>query len=448
MNDIKEGDGGFARRGDGGKYKEALDFLYSQLPMFSRVGGAAYKPGLQTSEQLDEWFGHPHRKFKSIHVGGTNGKGSCSHTLAAMLQAEGYKTGLYTSPHLVDFRERIRVNGEMIPREAVIDFVERWKGCDYDGHPSFFELTMMMAFDWFARAGVDYAIIEVGMGGRLDSTNIITPEACIITNISPDHMQFLGDTLEKIAGEKAGIFKKDIPAVVGEAEGSVKEVFQSVAEKRGTPISFAEEKPELTLASRVATGGWDCDSRLAGRFHAALSGDYQLKNINTVLCAVAMLREIGIEISDESVRKGFAEVETLTGLRGRWTRLSDTPLCICDTGHNEAGIRSNMRQLGELMESRPQGRLKMVMGFVADKDIEHILQLLPKDADYYFCNAMIPRALGAEELGMRAEAVDLRGKVIPDVREAYEAARADASADDVIYVGGSTFVVADLLATL
>lgn len=439
-------DTGFARRGDDGEYREALDFLYSQLPMFSRVGGAAYKPGLQTSERLDEYFGHPHRRFRSIHVGGTNGKGSCSHTLAAMLQAQGYNVGLYTSPHLVDFRERIRVNGEMIPREAVTDFTRRWRESDYDGHPSFFELTMMMAFDWFARSEVDYAVIEVGMGGRLDSTNIITPEAVVITNISPDHMQFLGDTLPKIAAEKAGIIKAGIPVVVGESEGEVREVFRKRADEVGTDIRFADSENLLTGAVRNPDGGWDCESQPLGAFHAELEGDYQLKNINTVLAAVDMLRRLGIEISDESARRGFSEVEELTGLRGRWTRLSDRPLTICDTGHNEAGIRSNMRQLQTLLENRPGARLHMVVGFVADKDLDHILGLLPKDADYIFTNASIPRALPAADLAVKAAACGLHGEVEPNVKKAAALAASRATASDLVYIGGSTFVVADLLA--
>lgn len=446
MSNKKPEDTGFTRPGDNGEYKEAIDFLYSQLPMFSRTGGAAYKPGLQTIERLDDYFNHPHRKFKSIHIAGTNGKGSCSHTLAAMLQAQGYKTGLYTSPHLVDFRERIRVNGEMIPKEAVVEFTRRWRESGYDGHPSFFELTMMMAFDWFARAGVDIAVIEVGMGGRLDSTNIITPEACVITNISPDHTQFLGDTLEKIAAEKAGIIKTGIPVTVGEAEGGVREVFRNTAENVGAPLRFACEPKLLTSCQPLPEGGWICESPIIGNFKATLAGDYQKKNINTLLATVVMLREAGIELSDESVRRGFAEVEVMTGLRGRWTRLEEKPLVICDTGHNEAGLGSNMRQLGRLMESRPGSRLFMVMGFVADKDIDHILRLLPKEADYIFCNAAIPRALPASELAERAKAIGLRGSVVANVKEAFGQAKAEAGPNDVIYVGGSTFVVADLLA--
>ena len=441
--------GGFSRPGDEGAYREALDFLYSQLPMFSRVGAAAYKPGLETSERLDAYFGHPHRRFRSIHVGGTNGKGSCSHTIAAMLQAQGYRTALYTSPHLVDFRERIRVDGRMIPKERVVDFTRRWRECGYDGHHSFFELTMMMAFDWFATEQVDYAVIEVGMGGRLDSTNIITPELTLVTNISPDHMQFLGDTLEKIAFEKAGIFKAGIPAVVGESEGEVRRVFSDRAREVGVAsIAFADDERLLASCRECAEGGWNCSSPLVGDFHAELAGDYQRHNINAVLSAVRAMRGRGIRLDDESVRRGFAEVSRLTGLMGRWMRLADRPLTICDTGHNEAGLRSNMGQLRRVMESRPDARLRMVMGFVADKDIDHILGLLPADADYIFTNAAIPRALPAARLAERASSVGLKGRVIPDVGEAWRTVMAEARPSDVVYVGGSTFVVADLLADI
>lgn len=445
-------------------YTEATEFLYNQLPMFSRTGAAAYKPGLDTSHKLDAFFGHPHRKFKSIHVGGTNGKGSTSSMLAAVLQAQGYKTALYTSPHLVDFRERMRINGEMIPEQGVIDFVERFQKSDYDGHPSFFELTMMMAFDWFAKEEVDYAVIEVGMGGRLDSTNIITPEACVITNISFDHTQFLGLTLSAIAGEKAGIIKEGIPVVIGEAEGDVRKVFERKAGEVGAPIKFAQDNPELLEAEHIATGGYDCRTRSFGSLFCELSGEYQRKNINTALCSLEMLRSCGIEIKDAAVKEGLGNVGKLTGFQGRWTVLGTDPLTICDTGHNEAGLRYNMKQLAELIGHRPGATLRMVIGFVADKDIEHILGLLPKTAHYYFCNAQIPRALPAAQLAERAMKVGLRGRVYPSVRSAFNAARLAANLstpaspldkmhnpdvqkiDDIIYIGGSTFVVADLLA--
>lgn len=437
------------------RYKDALDYLFSRLPMFSRIGAAAYKPGLDTSINLDNYFGNPHRRFKSIHVAGTNGKGSVSHTLAAMLQAQGYRTGLYTSPHLADFRERIRVNGRMIPEENVIDFVDRWKGCSYDGSPSFFELTMMMAFDWFARCEVDYAVIEVGMGGRLDSTNIITPEACIITNISPDHMQFLGNTLADIAREKAGIIKTGIPVVIGEAEGAVREVFEEKAREAGAPITFAQDEALLLSAEELAEGGWQCSGRgidpatpdTAVTFRAELAGDYQKKNINTLLSAVAMLRERGITLSEESVRKGFDEVCRLTGLAGRWMRVAESPLTICDTGHNQAGLESNMAQLARLMSRRPsEARLRMVMGFVSDKDVDHILHLLPREhTDYYVTQASVPRAMPVERLAERFRAEGLGGRTFPTVKEAVAAARQDAAPDDIIYIGGSTFIVADFL---
>lgn len=429
-------------------YQNALDYLYMQLPMFSRVGAAAYKPGLDTSLELDRFFNHPHRKFKSIHVGGTNGKGSTSHMLASILQSEGYKVGLYTSPHLVDFRERMRINGEMIPEEKVVEFVETWQNTEYSGHPSFFELTMMMAFDWFAKENVDYAVIEVGMGGRLDSTNIITPEMCVITNISNDHSQFLGTTLPDIAKEKAGIMKHSIPVVIGEAEGEIRSVFERRASEVETTATFAEDNPRILSIEENPAGGWDGMSE-EGNWRSPLSGDYQKKNLNTVLHAVDVMRQVGIEIADENVIKGIEEVETLTGFKGRWTVLSRKPLTIADTGHNIAGITYNMQQLHRLMEKRPDGALRIVIGFVADKAIDKILGLLPKNAVYYITNAAIPRALPAEKLAPLMAEAGLNGNVYPNVTDAYSAAKADISdAQDIIFIGGSTFIVADLLAVL
>lgn len=426
-------------------YQEALSFLFSQLPMFSRVGAAAYKPGLDTSLAIDRHFGHPHRKFKAVHVGGTNGKGSTSHMLASVLQSQGYKTGLYTSPHLVDFRERMLINGEMIPEEKVIEFVESWQATDYDGHPSFFELTMMMAFDWFAKEKVDYAVIEVGMGGRLDSTNIITPEMCVITNISNDHTQFLGDTLPKIAAEKAGIIKPGIPVVIGEAEGEIREVFEKKAEEVGAPIIFAEDTPRLLSISEDANyGGWECVTK-EGTFTVPLAGDYQKRNISTVLHAIDVMKEVGIEIKDRSVMEGMSGVITLTHLMGRWMQLNQSPLVIADTGHNIGGITYNMAQLQRLLSMRNGGKLRIVIGFVADKAIDKILQLLPRDAEYYITNAQIPRALPADQLKLRIDEAGLTGKTYPNVKEAYAAAMNSASENDIIFVGGSTFIVADLL---
>ena len=425
-------------------YKEAIEYLYRQLPMFSRIGAAAYKPGLDTSLNLDKFFNHPHRNFKAIHVGGTNGKGSSSHMIAAILQSEGYKVGLYTSPHLVDFRERIRVNGEMIPQEEVVRFVEEFIKCDYDGHPSFFELTMMMAFDYFSRAQVDYAIIEVGMGGRLDSTNIITPIGCVITNISWDHTQFLGDTLAKIASEKAGIIKAGIPVVIGEAEGEIRDAFQAKADEVGAPITFAQD---CDIWEHF-TSTDDFKDIYGNHCSCQLSGDYQHRNINTVRCAVEMLRNIGVNISDESIRNGYAKVCDLTGFAGRWMQLNDKPLTICDTGHNQAGLDYNFRQLTHLQEQRDNGKLRIVMGFVADKDIDHIIELFPMNATYYITNAQIPRALPVDELAVKCQAIGLQFTQYPTVIEAYRKALSEAQDDDIIYVGGSTFIVADLLADL
>ncbi len=413
-------------------YKESLDFLFAQLPMFSRVGAAAYKPGLERSYALAEYFGNPQRRLRAVHVAGTNGKGSVSHLIASVLQSQGYKTGLYTSPHLVDFRERMRINGEMIPESKVIDFVERWQKGGYTGDkPSFFELTMMMAFDWFAAENVDYAVIEVGMGGRLDSTNILEPLLSVVTNISWDHTQFLGDTLPKIAAEKAGIIKSGIPAVIGEAEGEVAEVFRRRAREVGTTLrqAFAE-------VDEAANEALQCP----------LAGSYQKKNVNTARVAVDELRRAGVEISDEAVAAGFRNVIANTHLRGRWTIVEKSPLTICDTGHNEAGLRYNMGQLASLMAERPGGRLRMVIGFVADKDVDHILPMFPKDAIYYVSNAQIPRAMKAEALLEKCEALGLYARALPTVAEAYAAARAEAGAGDIIYIGGSTFVVADFLA--
>lgn len=437
-------------------YKKALDFLFSQLPMFSRVGAPAYKAGLDTSIALDLKFGHPHRKFKSIHVGGTNGKGSTSHFLAAILQSHGYKTGLYTSPHLVDFRERMRIDGKMIPREEVVDFVERWQLTDFDGHPSFFELTMMMAFDWFARESVDYAIIEVGMGGRLDSTNIISPELCVITNISKDHTQFLGDSIPEIASEKAGIIKPGTPVVIGEADSDVRRVFAEKAASEGAPIFFAEDNQRLLSVKVNAGGGWDCEMT-EGKVCVPLGGDYQKKNINTVLNAVDALRKVGIIVDDADVLSGLENVETLTGLKGRWTILNQSPVVIADTGHNIAGLTYNVSQLRRLLLQRCAAsknkdavhpRLRIVIGFVADKDIDNILKILPVDADYYVTNAKIPRALKANMLNDKLAETGIEGRVFDNVDEAYRAALKDATPDDIIFVGGSTFVVADLLESL
>lgn len=426
-------------------YQETLEWLYGQLPMFSRTGAAAYKPGLQTSLDLDAYFRHPHKKFKSIHVAGTNGKGSTSHMIAAILQSQGYRTALYTSPHLVDFRERIRIDGKMIDKDAVVEFVRKFRESGYEGHPSFFELTMMMAFDWFAEQRVDYAVIEVGMGGRLDSTNIITPELSIITNISKDHTQFLGKTLREIAREKAGIIKRGVPCVIGEAEGEIREVFEEKGSETGTTVLFADTLRPLQRCEPSPDGGLDCSSPICGNFHCALGGDYQKKNINTVLTALYEMRRIGIEIDDDAIIKGMDDVCGLTGLAGRWMKVGENPLTICDTGHNEAGLRFTMSQL-ERAAKTSCGRKHIVIGFVADKAIDDIIDLLPKDATYYLTCAAIPRALPVEELKTKFLEHGLTGATFANPKEAAAAARQNAAVNDVIYIGGSTFIVADYLA--
>ena len=426
------------------EYNETLEYLYSQLPMFSRTGAPAYKPGLDTSLRLDEYFGHPHREFKSIHIAGTNGKGSTSHVIASILQSQGYKTGLYTSPHLVDFRERMKVNGRMIPKERVIEFVENWKKCGYEGHPSFFELTMMMAFDWFAKEKIDYGIIEVGMGGRLDSTNIITPLLSVITNISHDHNQFLGNTLREIAGEKAGIIKKGVPVVVGEWQDECADIFIEKASKERAPLTFGRDYKLLQEIKESENGDWECES-VYGSFNLPLGGDYQQKNIQTALSAIERLRQEGMEISDEAIRSGIENVVKQTGLSGRWTILEKKPLTIADTGHNLAGLEYNFKQLERLLKKKKGGRLRIVIGFVADKAIDKIMGLLPTDAEYYVTNAKIPRALPAGKLMEKMAAEGFKCHLFPDVSEAYEEAKKEASENDIIFIGGSTFIVADLL---
>lgn len=418
-------------------YNSAVQYLFDSAPLFQNVGAAAYKEGLGNTFLLDEQFGHPHRQYRTIHVGGTNGKGSVSHTLAAILQAQGYRVGLYTSPHLVDFRERIKVNGEMISKERVIDFVTDFKKRNYDAVCSgfsFFELATALAFQYFSEQKVDFAVIEVGLGGRLDCTNIITPELSIITNISFDHVQFLGDTLPKIASEKAGIIKTGIPACIGEnVNDDVKAVFANKAKEVGAPITFAEDAFDDT----------GINEELAGMF--ALKGFCQEKNIRTILTAVRLLRDRGIAISDEAIRKGLAEVCSMTGLMGRWQTIDEKPLTICDTGHNVGGMQYIVRQL----QQTPHKRLHIVIGMVSDKDVDTVLRLLPTDAIYYFTQASVKRAMPAEELAKKGS--HLRGAkegVFQDVPSAYLAAKRNADTDDLIFIGGSTFVVADLLADI
>lgn len=425
------------------KYKESLNWLYSQLPMFSRVGAAAYKPGLETTESLDQLFGHPHKKFKSIHVAGTNGKGSTSHMIASVLQAQGYKTGLYTSPHLTDFRERMRINGNMIPKESVIRFVQEWKKMNSDKRPSFFELTMMMAFDWFAEEKVDIAVVEVGMGGRLDSTNIITPVLSIITNIDFDHTQFLGDTLPAIAAEKAGIIKKGVPVVIGEC-GEVGHVFADKASSVAAPLIKAEEQ-NFIKDFKLSAGGWRVELRDGTDLYVPLGGEYQKRNITTVISSVMALRLQGWKIADSSIKEGLNKVPELTGLRGRWQIIEEKPLVVCDTGHNVAGITLSLQTL---KARYPKAHKRFVIGFVNDKDVDHIVNLFPKEASYYFTNASIPRAMPALDVADKFRRFGIEGSVFNSVEEAVSRAKLESSPQDVIYIGGSTFIVADFLATL
>ena len=421
-------------------YDETVTYLFNCAPPFQQVGGAAYKEGLSTTIALDNHLGNPHRKFRTIHVAGTNGKGSTSHTLAAILQESGYKVGLYTSPHLIDFRERMRVNGTPASKEYVTDFVERHRAFFEPLQPSFFELTTAMAFNYFAEQNVDVAIIEVGLGGRLDCTNIITPELCIITNISPDHTQFLGNTLQEIASEKAGIIKNGIPVVIGETTTETKEVFTRKAKESNAPIIFAEEEALLTAATPMENG-YRYSSTIFGEFCGELGGDYQQKNTNTLLSAINILRGKGFTITEESLRKGFTNVCKLTGLMGRWQKIQDNPRVICDAGHNIGGIKYITEQLARV-DCR---QLRIVFGMVNDKDITSVLKMMPKNATYYFTQASIKRAMPADDLKNMAERFGLMGNSHPNVKEALEAALSDSSDDDFIFVGGSCFIVADLL---
>lgn len=407
-------------------YQNTLTYLYNSAPMFQQVGGSAYKEGLENTHALDSHFGHPHRSFRTIHVAGTNGKGSCSHTLAAILQEAGYRVGLYTSPHLVDFRERIRINGQPVPEEYVVRFVEEERGFFEPLHPSFFELTTAMAFRYFADERVDVAIIEVGLGGRLDCTNIIRPDLCIITNISLDHTQFLGDTPAKIAAEKAGIIKAGTPVVVGETTPDTKSVFLQKAEAEKAPIIFAED---TTINDYPG-------------MKIELQGLYQKKNTRTILAALPLLAKAGYRINEQAVRGGFARVCELTGLMGRWQKLQDAPTLICDTGHNVGGIA----YIAEQLKQQVYRRLHIVIGMVNDKDVSGVLALLPQDATYYFTKASVKRALPEEKLRALAAKAGLQGTCYRDVPAAVTAAQEKSHPEDFIFVGGSSFIVADLLA--
>ncbi len=423
------------------RYAEITDWLFNQVSMFQNVGAGAYKPGLDRVLALSEAFGNPHRELKTIHIAGTNGKGSTASQIAAVLSASVFKTGLFTSPHLVDFRERIRVNGEMIPEEAVVDFIDRFRAGYANIEPSFFELTTVMAFEWFRRCGVDIAVIETGLGGRLDSTNIIKPLVSVITNISLDHTALLGDTPEAIAAEKAGIIKPGVPVVVGRAEGAVREVFDSAARAAGVPVIYASDAP-LYKSFMADDDSITYTGTPWGTIVSPLAGDCQPENMATVLATLSLLP---FDLTPVDVRRGLADVISLTGLMGRWTTLSRNPRVICDTGHNPGGWDYLGPRLSRIADN---SRLHVVLGFVNDKDISHILDRLPSAATYYFATPSVKRGRPATEVMSVASEFGLVGKAFDSVKEAYDAALAAAAPADNIFVGGSTFVVADLLTAL
>ncbi len=408
------------------KYNETLQYLYASQPAFHQVGATAYKPGLANTYRLMKHLGNPHTQFHSVHIAGTNGKGSTSHLIAAVLQSAGYKVGLYTSPHLVDFRERIRINGQLIPEEEVVRFVADNQAFLEEVRPSFFETTMALAFAYFAAEKVDIAVIEVGLGGRLDSTNIITPELSVITNIGMDHTEFLGTTLAQIAAEKAGIIKPHIPIVIGETHPETTPIFLQIVQ---------DNQAEITFASSIQCPAIQCQ----------LQGIYQEKNKQTAYCSLQILNKRGWDIPEEAICKGYANVCTLTGLRGRWEILSHSPLTICDTGHNSHGIRYVVEQLNQLMHNHPNSSCHIVFGMVNDKDVDVVLSLLPKQATYYFAQAQTYRAIPAAKLQLLATEHGLQGSAYLTSKKALQAAQNDAHPNDIIFIGGSNYIVGELL---
>ena len=427
-------------------YNETIEFLYSQLPVFHMIGKAAYKANLDNTLALDSYFRYPHRKFRTVHIAGTNGKGSVSHMLSSVFQEAGYKTALFTSPHLKDYRERIRINGIMISEEAVVAFVENNTGIINELRPSFFEMSVAMAFDYFAREKVDIAIIETGLGGRLDSTNIIDPLLSIITNIGYDHMDLLGDTLGKIAVEKAGIIKKKIPVVIGETNPETENVFMQKAMEAGSKIYFADklykcsmgEMNYLTGERKYMLSGLENLVRIDSK--TGLGGDYQSMNIPVVACAADILKD-KYDITEDHLKNGIEKAIENTGLSGRWQILNNKPLVICDTGHNKEGLSYVIRQLASINPKR----IHFVIGFVNDKDLSLVLPLFPKDAFYYFTKAQVPRALDPNILKEKAGELGLKGEAYDNAGEAYRVAIAKASDDEIVFIGGSTFVVAEVV---
>lgn len=421
-------------------YCETLEYMFARLPMYQRIGGAAYKADLNNTLSLCSYLGNPERQFAAVHVAGTNGKGSVSNLVASVLQEAGFKTGLYTSPHYRDFRERIKINGHEIPEEMVVAFIDQHRHMLEEIELSFFEMTVGMAFRYFADEQVDIAVVEVGMGGRLDSTNVITPLVSVITNIGLDHTQFLGDSLTKVATEKAGIIKQGVPVVIGETQPEIKTTFETIARERVAPITYADQSWQITSNDRQQV---EIQFRnkpfLTTRF--PLQGSYQYKNLCTALEAIRQLDNTRFKISKEIIAAGIKNVVANTGIRGRWQVLSTRPLTIADSGHNAHGLQ----MVVDNINATPHRELHIVLGVVNDKNLDEMMKLLPKDARYYFCKANIPRALPAEELAQMGAKWQLRGTAYPTVREAWQAARQQAHPDDMIFIGGSTFVVAEVV---
>lgn len=427
-------------------YQQTLDYLFARLPMFQRVGAAAYKANLDNTNKIVEILGKPHQKLKCIHVAGTNGKGSSSHMIASVLQAAGYKTGLYTSPHLIDFRERIKINGKMISKNYIVDFVEKYKQEFEKIEPSFFEWTVGLAFDYFVKEEVDVAVIEVGLGGRLDSTNVITPKVSLITNISYDHMNLLGNTLEKIAAEKAGIIKARVPVVISQYQSESGPLFNAVAKELKTAVQFADKNYKV-MNHKLKDGFLNTSilnkiTNTTLNLDLDLTGTYQLKNVLGVLNTLDLIEKAGFIIEQNDIKKGLKQVVKTTGLEGRWQTIGEKPLIIADTGHNEDGIKNVIANLKTIDYSH----LHFVFGTVNDKDVSKILELLPKEATYYFTKANIPRALDENELFEKAQKIKLKGKTFSNVKEAIEAAKKAYKKNDLILIGGSTFIVGDALA--
>ena len=431
---------------EGTLYSEILHYLFTALPVFQHTGGSAYKPGLQTITELDDFYGNPHRRYRTIHIAGTNGKGSVSHILAAILQGAGYKTGLFTSPHLIDFRERIRINGQMITEHEVIEFVTRSRKMFDTVQPSFFEMTVAMAFDHFARHAVDIAVIETGMGGRLDATNIIQPVMSVITNISMDHTQFLGNNPIAIASEKAGIIKAGVPVVIGETQSGTDQIFEDKARAENCVIVFADQKARVSRSYQTDDGQAFYFEQNGKETPIPtfidLFGDYQQKNIVTALIALQCLRhEAKVKIDVQTILPSLTHAARTTGLCGRWQKLREKPFTVCDVAHNPAGWVWVRQQIDRCTYRK----LHIIIGFVSDKDISGMLELMPRHAVYYFTKASIPRALNETDLMNTAAKYGLKGNAYPNVAAAVKDALHHAAEDDMIYIGGSTFVVAEAL---